>query len=807
MKFAEKDVLRKLGSGVSIESVCQQLELSPEAFDAWWRQTIESRVPPIAGTAFCAGVAEPVDIDRDEFGIPHIYAANDTDLFFGFGYAMAQDRLFQLDYLRRKGHGRLSEILGSAGVEQDTIARTVGLARIARAEWHQLPDETRQLLTAFTAGVNALIDDSRERLPIEFDLLDYTPEPWSELDCVAIECEFRWYLTGRFPVIVMPELAKRVLGTGHLYREFLLGEADEEAILTPDMYPRQLPASAVSAHDSGELERVGQAVGDPDATTGSNNWVVSGDRCATGQPMVASDPHIAFEAVSCWYQAHLCGGSFNVAGMSYVGIPAIMAGRTKKAAWGITNNICSQRDLYQEQSDPAHPDCFLFDGKWEPARELTETINVRDAEPIQKTIRFSRNGPIVDDILPCPGDTTGPVSLKWLGAHQGGWLTAMLAMNRSQSVDELRNATRPWHVPAFNLVLADTAGHIGMQSAGRIPVRTRAERGYRPGWDPEHQWTGLIPFAAMPHAVDPQRGWIASANNRLAGDDYPYPLFGTWVSGHRARRIRQMIETTSDNVKFTRDSFRDMQQDALSLRAVSCVPELLSVVRASDAPRIQEAVDILSEWNCRSHPDSVAATIFNVFFTHWSQTVADERFDGPTAELLAKGAEGIAARLLRADPANWFADGNREDKITSAFAHAIDNLENRLGPAMNEWTWGRLHRMSLKHVLSSIGDLSHLLDHGGQPVRGDMVTVCNTGSGPDWSAATGAGYRMIAELSDPNVGLWAVDGQSQSGHPGSPHYSDQFERWISGEYHFLSLADRDADTSARHKLSLKPASE
>ncbi len=364
INVADKDLLRRLGAGARIADICREIGISREAFDQWWRETTLARVPAVKGRRK-ANVRTAVTIRRDRWGIPHIFAENDRDLFFAFGYAMAQDRLFQLDYLRRKGLGRLAEVLGPSGLELDMIARTVGLNRIAEAEWKRLAPDVRQVLEDFSAGINALIDDSGDALPIEFDLLDYRPEPWSPIDCLAIESEFRWYLTGRFPVIVMPELAKRTLGEGPLYEEFLLAEADDESILWPGEYVGRI--SNPSEDSAGRIENpsydlVGQALNDPEAGIGSNNWVLAGLRTTTGKPLLASDPHIAFEAVSCWYEAHLCGGSFNVAGMAYVGMPAILFGRNERVAWGITNNICSLRDLYQEQTDPAHPGCFLFDG-------------------------------------------------------------------------------------------------------------------------------------------------------------------------------------------------------------------------------------------------------------------------------------------------------------------------------------------------------------------------------------------------------------------------------------------------------------
>jgi penicillin amidase len=804
MKFSSKEILRRLGAGESIASVCSAAGVARAEFDAWWKKEAESRVPSPTGTRR-AGVRRPVQIERDEWGIPHVYADSDEDLFFGFGYAQAQDRLFQLDFLRRRGAGRLAEVLGADSTELDLLARTVGfrnifeldllartvgLRRIAEAEWATLPDETRRLVTAFSDGINALMEETRDRLPVEFDLLDYRPEPWLPVDCLTIEGEFRWYLTGRFPVIVIPELAKRILGDGPLYRAFLEGELDEETILPPGSYPRT----------RGRPQPVGKAVGDPHGAQGSNNWVLSGRRTDTGKPLVASDPHIAFDAVSCWYEVHLCGGSFDVAGMAYAGMPAVMFGRNPRVGWGCTNNICSQRDLYQEKTDPAHPNCFLYDGRWEAARELEEVIPVKGGEPVRKKVRFSRNGPLVDEVLPPPARKTGPVSLKWLGAYHGGWLTALLAMDRARSAEAFREATRPWHVPTFCLVFADVDGHIGYQATGRIPLRKVWERGYRPGWDPEHQWDGLIPFEGMPRLADPERGWIATANNRVAADDFPYPLSGTWSDGNRFGRIRQMIEAKE---QFSRADFGTMHQDVLSMRAVRCLPGLLKALPQSSDRRVREAAKHLEAWDGRMEPDRVGATVFEAFFGHWIKAVVRERFDGDTAGLLAGGVSGLAVTLLAADRAGWFKGGNREQAIAGALTSALGWLADRLGPEMAQWTWGRLHTLPLRHVLSGRGDLGRLLDHGGLPVGGDATTVCNTGVGTQLEGRSGAGYRLIADLSTMPPALWAVDGQSESGHPGSPHYADQLSEWINGKYHNLPLGSAATPRSRKNIMTLE----
>ncbi|HVC97766.1 MAG TPA: penicillin acylase family protein [Pirellulales bacterium] len=788
MKLSGTEILKRLGAGEPIAQVAAAAGIERDEFDRWWKAEIAGRVPAADGKKR-ATVGAAVEITRDQWGIPHIKAQSDDDLFFGFGYAMAQDRLFQLDYLRRRAWGRLSEVFGPETFELDLLARTIGLARIAAGEWNKASGELRGLLNAFTAGVNALIADTTDRPPIEFDLLDYRPEPWSPVDCLAIEGEFRWYLTGRFPVIVVPELIRGELGEGFKQRAFLLAEADDESILPRGSYT----PGPVNAPTSGSC-------GDANSGEGSNNWVVSGARTASGKPLLASDPHIAFAAVSCWYEVHLCGGSFNVAGMAYAGMPAVMFGRNERIAWGCTNNICSQRDLYLEQTDPRFPGCFRYDGRWEPAEERKEIIKVKDEPAVRKTIRSSRNGPIVDKLLPGPTKEEGPVSLRWLGSERCGWLEALVAMDRARSADEFREATRPWMVPTFSVVFCDSEGHIGYQCTGRIPLRKQTERGYRRGWDPEHQWQGMVPFEGMPRLADPARGFVVTANNRTAPDDFPYRLAGTWSSGHRARRIRQMIEAGG---KLTRDDMVAMQHDALSLRARECVPRLIELFAGETDRQIRQAVELLRHWDGRMETDQVAAAIFDMFFVHWCWVVARGDLTRDLADFVSGGVGGLglAAELLSDSPLRWFPI---EQPVRQAFVLALATLTARFGPNMSNWTWGRLHHLQQPHVLSRRGELGTLLDHARVPVKGDMLTVCNTGNDAGFQATTGAGYRMIVDMSIAPPELWAVDAGSQSGHPGSPHYADQLADWLAARYHRVPLVWSEVEAIAKSRLVLEP---
>jgi penicillin G amidase len=767
-----RDILHRLGAGQSIAAICGAAGWSRPQFDDWWRAECRRRVPPAEGATHVRGLRSSMQIGRDRLGIPHITAGSDVDLFLGFGYATAQDRLFQLDYLRRKARGRLAEVLGPAGLESDRLYRTIGLAKIAEAEWQQLPERTRLLLTEYAAGVNAIIASSADLPPIEFDLLDYRPEPFSPLDCLVIAGEFRWYLTGRFPVIAIPELVKHAVGDGPLYRAFLRGEEEDESILPPGSY-RPVRRS----------EQIGTGGGDEGH--GSNNWVLAGTRTTTGVPIVASDPHVPFGAVSIWHEVHLHGGAFHVAGVAYAGTPGVMIGRTERVAWGITNNICSQRDLYMEKTDPAHPRCFLFDGHWEPARERQEVIHVKGAEPVALTVRSSRNGPIVDDVLPAAARGLGTVSLRWLGAQPCGWLTALIGMNQARSADELREATRPWCVPTFNVVFADADGQIGHQSTGRIPIRHVAERGYRPGWDPRHQWDGVIPFENMPRQADPPRGFVVTANNRLAPDDFPYLLSGCWASGHRARRIRECLE---GRPQWSAEATRHLQLDIRSGRVAACVPALVKLLAGDADPAIRRALDTLGAWDFRLETASVAATLFNAFWVHWCRTVMAERLPASTAEFTAAIAGGLASALLAGDEIGWFTRLDRRTAARAALVAALNEVATRLGPDMASWKWGRLHTLVQKHFLSGIGDLGQLLDRSGVPVRGDVTTVASSTPDANYAAHLGASYRMVADLSDPQRGIWAVDVAGVSGHPGSPHYDDQIATWSDGGCHYLPLA-------------------
>ena len=540
--------------------------------------------------------------------------------------------------------------------------------------------------------------------------------------------------------MLLPELAAEQI-EGDLLNDWLLGEADDEAILPEGVY-EPLPPSLMPDPSTGlKAAPVSGAVGhDTDAAVGSNNWACNEQLTSSGGCMVGSDPHVGFEAVSCWYNVHLHGGSFDVVGCAYVGVPAVMFGRNENVAWGITNNICSQRDLFWETVDEQGR--FLHDGAWEESTKIDEVICDKNGEvALVLPVVFSRHGPIVNQVLPAAAAalTTRvqqhPIALQWVAAHGDGWLEAMLAMDRAASVAEFRESLRPWHCPSFNLSVADTHGSIGMVSVGRLPLRGgMTTRGMRDGSSSANDWVGFVPYDAMPHAIDPAtRNWLGSANNRLVPDSYPYPLGGTFGSGFRGQRIRQLFEeAASRGGGLTVSDMAAMQMDTLSLPACEDLPLLQTLLHEepSESAATAAARSAMLCWDGDAKFDSKGTLVYRFFMSAWTVAVASARFSPHTASLLA--VEPLARRLLVADPNQWFADEEaRVQAVRTAFGSAVASIVDTLGPDPSKWSWDRVHAMPLRHVLSALGDgsIAELVNANPRPVGGDMTTLGNTGQG------------------------------------------------------------------------------
>jgi len=804
------DRLRALGGGELLDVVLARGPMSRAEFDTWWRAELERRLPDLDAAVPVAALHGSVEIVRDERGVPHLFAGDDHDLFVAYGYAQAQDRLLQLDIQRRKGHGTLSALLGPEGVELDRIAHTIDFPTVLTAHLAALDPGTHALLDAFGTGVNLWADAclTAGTLPVEYAMLGAGWEPWRPVDALAAALTWRWQLTGRTHVYAGPELLKRHLGDAALVDAILrLSNEADTAILPPDaVYPERRDPAPVGDPGPQAEARFGDA-------PGSNNWVVAGSRSRSGRPLLGSDPHMPYQHWSSFHEVGLHGGSFDAVGAGLVGMPGLLFGRNRHLAWGITNNICSLRDLYQERpvGGPGGVPAFAFDGAAETATERQVRIEVRGEDPVELTVVHTRNGPIVDALLPPLARDTGPVSMRWLGTEVCDWTAALLRLDRAASVAAAFEACEGWLVPTFSLLVGDTAGDIGYLATGRIPLRTVPSRSYRPGWDPAHQWSGTIPADGMPRALSPAQGWLGSANNRPAPDDYPYPLSGTWDEGLRQRRIARLIEAGApEGGKLSLEDMTRMHADVRSLRAEETLPALLGLFDAVADDRARAALAVLRAWDGESRPDSAGAAIYQLLAFRWAQVVVRERIpDVPMADYLANWCMGLGSLLLTGDPLGWFDTGRREAAARVALDEALDELETELGEDPAAWTWGGIHQLLLRHPLSSRGEIGGLFDKGPVPVPGDLATLNNSGfdasrDGRGWMASSGAGYRLEVDLGEEPPAAWTITGESQSALLGSPHYDDQRDEYVQGRVRRMPLDRDQVQAIAAHVTRLQP---
>lgn len=744
---------------------------------------------------------------RDDRGIPHISADNTYDLFFAHGYAQAQDRLWQLDYLRRWAHGRLAEIYGRAKRDDDIAAHTLGISSIAAAALAASHPDCTEMFEAFSDGINAWISALPAGLPVEFELFDYQPESWSPVDSVAIYRRWFWYLTGRLPVISNPECVRAVIGEREA--DFYQPDGEVTYIVPPGNYDPEPRWPGLPMAEAADLAWGPQEPG------GSNNWVIAPDISADGSAMAGSDPHVYYGVPSDFYEVHLRGAGFDVVGSMYAGTPIPRLGRNRDLAWGITNNICMQRDLYVERIDPTDSDRYLDGDTWTPMERRRVEIAVRDEDPHQIDIRFAHGRPIVDHLVAEAAlprnlwdagrgaDTA--LSLAWVGFEVSDEPKAFLDLARAGSVEEGRQALASIRCPTWNYVLADRAGSIAYQCTGALPLRGRTYRGYRDANDSFDAWVGYIPFAGLPRIAYPASGHISSANNPTAPPDFPYPLFGTWTVEDRAARAELLLGELKPHTAAT---FAAMQNDVFSGRAERGTPALLAVMESSGKPAFEIPAQILRAWNYQYSVDAAGASIFAVFFWRWHQHVVRLRFPEHLAKLVQDSGWGLSSALLHGDPSGWFdSNAQRLESMANAVNEAIDWLTERLGNDPNGWSWGRIHRLGAAHPAARTALQHELFDLPPQPHPGGPGTLNSAFYLPPGSFDTRVGpiYRLIASLG-PASHTETVSWPGQSGHAGSPHYADQVDRHIAGEYYGFPFAWEDVVHEAISETILRPAS-
>jgi penicillin amidase len=717
----------------------------------------------------------------------------------GYGFAMEQDRLWQMDYYRRRALGRLAEILGPSAVASDRRHRLLGFGLLAEQEVAALSPEEAEALDGFAAGVNGWIDQigaSPDFLPIEFEILEYTPEPWSPRDTIALTRAFFWQLTGRLENLAAGEAAKRFLRAERA-ADFLTVELADETIV-PATGARRLVGAG--------------AGGGADASGGSNNWAIAPSKSRTGSAMLSSDPHLPYMLPVGLYQVHLSGAGYDVAGAGYPGSPGVWFGHNDRIAWGITNLVASPRDLYVETLDPTDATRYRDRDGWAELQTRTETILVKGASAETMTVRSTARGPLVDEIVPLapePGPNGEPtaLSLRWTGQEVLGEIQAVLDVGRAHDWASFRSALAGWRLPVFNLVYADVDGHIGWQATGSIPIRGDGDltRGYRPANDPAHAWTGYIPFDDLPRLEDPARGWVGTANNApMDPAEQTVPLYGWWASGHRALRLRQVFD---DDRTFSADDLRAMHSDVTNLRAAEVVPALPALLAGGAAGA--RLLDLLAGWDLRMSTDSVAPTVFEAFFERWHRRVLAAGFPEEARAFLGSlgAGSGLAQRLLtEGTPADWFGAGVDLSTVgEEVAAEALADLEARLGTDPAGWRWGIVHSVSFRHPLDGRPGTDGLFATAPRECSGTGYVLNANSFSHDapFQVVSGPEYRLVVDLGDLD-GAATVLTTGESGLPGSPHYDDMVDPWVRGVHLPLPFSPAAVEAAKAGETHLEP---
>ncbi len=745
-------------------------------------------LPRTEGTTQLPCLDESVEVLRDAYGIPHIYGRSRVDVARAQGFVHAQDRLFQMESLRRFAFGRLSEMVGARALELDRLARRMRLRWSAERDVARLDDDAAAIVAGYCEGVNAFL--ATGPLPLELRLLRMRPEPWTPLDVQAPAQMFALALSSNWEgELARARIAERV-GAERMRRL---------EPRYPEGHPLIVPPGA--GEEGGRLTRLLR----PRLGIGaSNSVVVSGTRTASGRPLLANDPHLLLGIPSVWHAQHVSWGGGEWLGFTVPGAPALILGRNRHVAWGMTTAMIDTQDLFVERLDPDDPTRYEVDGEWVQAQVVREPIRVRGRRaPVVEEVVVTRHGPVV--IGPDPGRREA-LALRW-SAHEPSEATrALLDLETARSVEDADRALDRFSAPPHNFVLADADGAMAYRLAGGPIPRRRGGNGSlpTPGWDSERDWDGYVDVTELPRLREPEQGFLVTANNRVTADDR-FP--GEYLSGYRARRLSALVE---EREELTAADCASLLLDRLSLPGLE-LAEALRGVRVDD-PAEQQVLDVLAEWDgdlgATSRGGAAYAALVRALEGEvYAEAGADPLEPASSEEPLPNGlferARPLVIAALADRDATLLGPGRGWDEVIRV---ALGRAVRVLGPDPALWRRGRLHQARFAHAFDALPSLGRIFSRGPYPVGGDADTVNVMARVPGVAAGSmiGASMRAVYDLADPN-GTLVSFAPGQSGHPASAHYDDGIRRWLAGEYVAIPM-DRDrVEALVESRLRLEPA--
>jgi penicillin amidase len=779
------------------------------------RYQVRKSFPLTSGSIVLPSLQDTLHIFRDEFGAPLIQARNEHDLMFALGFVHAEDRLWQMDLSRRAGEGRLSEIFGGVTVPFDKMFRIIGIARVAREIERTATPQSLNRLQWYADGVNQFIEQYRGRYPVEFDMLRYEPEPWKPYHSLVIaqmmawELNMAWWTDLTLGVIAGKVGLEKALDIFPSY-------PDNVPPIVPDHAARRIASSSSAILDICLAYQ--RFIGSDGGATGSNAWVVSPSKSASGKVILANDTHLHLQIPSKWHEAHLQGAGYDVGGMTIPGIPGVAAGHNADIAWGVTNMMADEADFYVEHIDTLEGTRYLYEDRWLPLEIREEEIAVKGDNSLSVIIRSTHHGPIVTDIETPLQKSRSPfvASMRWTGYETADRVEAFNKINRARNWQQFLAGVQEFSGPGQNFVYGDRQGNIGYWCGVKLPIRGRQSSTLPlPGWTEASEWRGFVPFEDLPHLYNPPEGFIATANNKIAGEGYPYHISDLWEPPSRIQRIREVLGT---GALFTVQDFQRLQNDMVSVYAREMLPIVLEAC-ADDAlglPEQARVLEYLKNWDFVFSKEDIATSLFQEFLVRLlTNLYADEMGDELLHDFVILGniPLRVTAALVSEGTSKWFDDvrttevETRRDMLRKSMKDAVNALRERFGTDMKTWRWGEMHTVTLQHPFGLQKPLDRVFNLGPFKIGGGPTAVMSAeySFNKPFEVTVGASFRMIVDFARSDE-IYVVLPSGQSGQVFHDHYDDQTPLWLNGAYRIFQSHPSAAALPALRHLVLEPGS-